>query len=299
MDRPGKILLLGASSYIGRNLYKRLGRARATGTFNSHPLSGCVHFDILKDSLFNIIKDYKPYSHALILLGNTKPDLCAKSAQETDYLNVQCICKIIDELCQRGIVPVFMSTEVVFDGKKGNYVETDEANPILRYGMQKAAVEEYLQSKCREFIILRLAKVYGSDLDDGTIFTSWLKKIMRNEEILCARDSIFSPIHLDDVNEGIVRLIENKSNGIFHLANRIAYTRLEMLNTLIRFYKKHSPQGKIKVIECSMLDLPTLEKRPLNISMNPQKVIRETGLAIRGIEESCRLITETAFSSIK
>jgi dTDP-4-dehydrorhamnose reductase len=298
MKNAGKVLILGASSYIGRNLYARLGKERSLGTFNNHPLEGCVHFNILKDNLTGIIKDHKLFSHAVIMLGNTKPDLCARNAKESDYLNVKRVCDIIDELSGMGITPVFMSTEVVFDGIKGNYIETDKANPILRYGRQKVEVEEYLKNKSKRFIILRLAKVYGYDPNDGTLFTSWSGKIMRNEEIICARDSIFSPVHVEDAAEGIIRLIKNESRGIFHLANKTAYTRLEMLKTLVKHLKGHAPQVELKISECSMLDLPTVEKRPLNISLNPAKIIRETGLAIRDIEESCKFITEKAFCRI-
>src|SRR5277367_3678419 len=37
---------------------------------------------------------------------------------------------------------VFFSTDLVFDGRKGNYIETDAPNPLHIYGETKAAAEE-------------------------------------------------------------------------------------------------------------------------------------------------------------
>ena len=37
---------------------------------------------------------------------------------------------------------IFFSTDLVFDGRKGNYVETDAANPLHFYGETKAAAEQ-------------------------------------------------------------------------------------------------------------------------------------------------------------
>lgn len=289
-----RILILGASSYIGSRLYKKLGAGKAIGTYNSHVLEHCIHFDALNMGIPDIIDGGDAFTHAVILLSNTKPDLCAKNKEGSSYLNVRCICKIIDELNSLKIIPVFISTEVVFDGKKGNYSENDETSPILTYGAQKVEVERYLQDNCRKFLIVRLAKVYGYGLDDGTLFTAWLKQMLNNEKIICAWDSIFSPIHVDDVNDGLIKLMEHNYNGIFHMANNNAYSRLEMLNILRKYYKKYRKTDS-EVVECSIYDLPTVEKRPLNISLNNKKLIQATKLKVRDIDEACEYITRAAF----
>jgi dTDP-4-dehydrorhamnose reductase len=37
---------------------------------------------------------------------------------------------------------VFLSTDLVFDGRQGNYVETDAVNPVHVYGETKVAAEQ-------------------------------------------------------------------------------------------------------------------------------------------------------------
>ena len=72
-------------------------------------------------------------SHAVILLRDTNPEACVSDIEYSRALNVEGIVRIIDCLKERKIKPVFASTEVVYDGERGNYTEEDTPNPILEY----------------------------------------------------------------------------------------------------------------------------------------------------------------------
>jgi len=291
MNKRQRIFILGGSSYLGRRLFSRLGPRQATATYCKHPIKYGIYFDALKMNLLDIIEKPGIFSHAIILFGDTKIDFCAKNTVRSTLLNVTRIGAVIGQLKILGIIPVFISTAAVFDGTKGNYIETDPVNPLLRYGVQKVQVERYLQESCEKFIIVRLSKVFGSCPGDGTLFTEWLGQLENNESIKCAYDHIFSPIHLDEAVEGLVRLIQNDCQGLFHLCNKNAYCRLDMLKLLINCYRKYK-QITAKVIECSLYDFPFIEKRPLNNSMNPDKIIESTALQIKSIDFWCRDITD-------
>lgn len=294
MQDNKKILILGGSSFIGQRFFSRVGPYQAVATYYRHPIEHGVYFDASNMAISDIVKNPEIFSHAILLLGDTNPDSCAKDVKRSTYLNVTRMRSIIDQLKAFGIIPVFMSTEAVFDGEKGDYIETDAINPILTYGFQKVQIEEYLQEKCERFLIIRLARVFGSERGDGTLFTAWLDQIKRNITISCARDHIFSPIHVDDVCEGLIQLIENDCEGFFHLSNKNAYCRSDMLKLLIRYYQRYVP-GDIKIIECSLHDFPVLERRPLNISMRPDKIIKTTGLQIKNLDFCCREIADRWF----
>jgi len=82
-----------------------------------------------------------------------------ENLEKSKALNVDSIKRILNRLKEWEIKPIFASSEFVFDGKKGNYKETDEVNPILLYGKQKVAIEDYIQSQFKDYLIFRLAKV--------------------------------------------------------------------------------------------------------------------------------------------
>ena len=48
---------------------------------------------------------------------------------------------------------VFFSTDLVFDGRKGNYVESDPANPLHVYGETKLAAEEIVLKNPRHLVV--------------------------------------------------------------------------------------------------------------------------------------------------
>lgn len=289
-----KVLILGASSFIGRNLFLRLGVQRALGTYCKHPVEHGVYFDALNMRLSDIVNDPRAFSHAVILLGDTSPDSCAKDIQRSRYLNVARIQEIIDQLKAFGIIPVFTSTEVVFDGEKGNYIETDSVNPLLAYGSQKVEIEQYLKNSGGKFIIVRLGRVFGSRRDDGTIFTNWLKQLDNSPMIRCASDHIFSPLHVDEVGAGLIRLIEEDCKGIYHLSGRQALSRIDMLKLIIKYYRRFL-RVKSEIVECRLRDFDVLEQRPLNVSMIPEKIINDTGIKIEPLDVWCGRITTDWF----
>lgn len=287
-----KVLILGASSFVGLNLFSRLGAQRATGTYCKRPVEQGVYFDALKTPLADIVKRPQDFSHAVILLGDTSPDSCAKNIKQSRHLNVTRIQEIIDQLKAFKIIPVFTSTEVVFDGEKGNYVETDSVNPLLAYGLQKVEIEQYLKNFCGKFIIARLGRVFGSKPEDGTIFTSWLKQLDGGLTIRCAGDHIFSPLHVDEVGNGLIRLMEEDCKGIYHLSGRQALSRIDMLKLLTKYYRRLR-QAKSEIVECSLHDFDVPERRPLNVSMIPEKIINDTGLKIEPLDTWCsRIVTD-------
>ena len=281
-----KLLIFGASSYIGRRLLNRLGPEKAVGTYFSSPSADMVYFDSLTMDLAEILNKSE-FSHAVILLGNTHPDSCVADVKRSNELNVRSIERIINELTFEGIIPIFTSSEFVFDGTRGNYVEEDLPSPILIYGRQKLKIEEHLKDTCKQYVILRLAKVYGDTPGDQTLFSSWLDMLLKGQrEIRCAADQRFSPVFIDDVVEGIIKVYTEDHKGIYHMAGPSPYTRIELLKMLITRLNNFKV-WEVEVKPCSIRDFNLPEKRPVDVSMKPNKLIRETGISLTKPADAC------------
>ena len=82
------------------------------------------------------------------------------------------------------------------------------------------------------------------------------------------------------------------------MANTVAYRRLDMLKTLIDCYEQYK-KVDVEITQCSMHDLPVVQKRPLNISMRPDKLIEAIGLKIHDIDYYCSDIVRQACSQTK
>lgn len=290
----GKVLILGGSSYIGKRLLSFLGVRRSIGTYCRNPIEGGVYFDALAANLGDVMEDPQAISHAVILLGDTKPDSCAANPQKSRSLNVASIKRLLKFLKQAGIKPVFASTESVFDGSKGDYVESDVAAPVLTYGCQKLEIENHIQREFEHHVIVRLALCYGVQEGDGTILSNWLAALIKGEPIQCAYDQVSSPIYVEDAVQGIVRLIDSEANGVFHLSGPAAYSKLALGEILAAQVRERSPLNP-RVVARSIRDFPVLEPRPLNVSMRPDKLVGATGLKVREVPELCSQLVSGAF----
>jgi dTDP-4-dehydrorhamnose reductase len=273
-----------------------MNSSNIVSTYFNTPVKGAIFFDSLSMGLPDIIPDLDSFSHAVVLYGDTKPDSCAEDMELSNRLNVESTKSILKCLRESDIKPIFCSSEFVFDGTKGDYVESDSVNPKMAYGRQKADIEEYLAANHKDFVVLRLAKVFGADRGDGTLFTAWLESIEKSQTIHCAYDQIFAPIHIDDVVGLIKTVIDQDINGLYHVSTQRAYNRLALFELLVSSVSRYSDVSP-NVIPVSILDLNLTEKRPLNVSMRPDKLITATKYKIKSVQQSCDQIVDEWFNS--
>jgi dTDP-4-dehydrorhamnose reductase len=240
------------------------------------------------------IPDLEGFSHAVILLANARPDDCARNPEASRALNVTAVRAMIDRLAESSVCPVFASTEAVFDGRKGDYVENDAASPILLYGKQKAEIEAYLEDQIPDALILRIASTYGSDPVGDGVIAKWYRTVASGvETVKCADDYIASPVHVEDVVEAVLRLVEGGRHGTYHIAGPQSLSRQEMFETLLEEMRRAGPVD-VEVVSCSIDDFPTEERRPRNISMRPDKLVAQTGLMPRDLRSACRHLVAVA-----
>lgn len=127
----------------------------------------------------------------------------------------------------RDIDFIFFSTDQVFDGQKGNYVETDEPNPLGIYGATKAGAEKAISQNPRHTIV-RLALCGGASLRQ-TAFNEELQKAWRAGKIpRFFSDEFRSPIAAPVAARAVWELAARRATGLFHLAGARRLSRLEI-----------------------------------------------------------------------
>ena len=176
-----------------------------------------------------------------------------------------------------------------FDGTKGDYIESDKPNPILLYGQQKLEIENYIIMNSSNYSILRFAKIYGMDENDGTLFTNWIKVIRISKTIKCANDQIFSPICVDDVVSTIFSIVNLNLKGLYHVGGPSAFSRIQLLRLLLEnsgIDDKHV----LKIESCGINDFVLPEKRPLDVSFNIDRLLNDTRLNFLHPSDACKIL---------
>jgi dTDP-4-dehydrorhamnose reductase len=276
---------------------RRLTPGTFVATFNAAPFEGGVHFDALSTLPEALLDEAGPVTNAVLLQGDTQPDSCYNDPERSNALNVDSIVSMADALRERGIRPIFVSSEFVFDGIQGRYTETDQANPQLLYGRQKRAVERHLEASHADFAILRLAKVYGEELGDGTLATGFIDTIRRERVIRCATDQYFSPVHVNDVVTAILAVAARSLCGIYHVAGPERLSRMDCLESMLAALASYERTETV-LEACSIRDFDLPEPRPLDVSLCVDKLISETGNELHTIAGSCARIAAAAAVTI-
>ena len=286
--------MLGASGLIGGALLDRLTSARAIGTYNRTPISGGLRFDARRQKLAQVIDDPGEYSHAALLLGQTGMDACASDIQASDALNLAALKDIIDQLNAWHIRLIFLSTDMVFDGKGAPFTENARAAPIITYGRQKREVERHIERSGADYIILRLGRVFADQANAGTFLGEMFRDLLNGEKIRCARDQVFNPVHLMDVVEVIVEGMRRGLGGLYHLGGPDRVNRLELLEMLAGEMGRHRQLG-CEIEPCRLADLPFLETRPTDTTLDTTKLEGEGLGPRRRLADSCRAIVSRHF----
>ncbi len=290
-------LILGGSGFLGPALRAAMA-PRAAFTYQSNPVPGGLHFDARSSSVHALVERLgeRP-SAAVILLGITNIDACARDPAGTAQVNVEGIVRVVDEMRSLGIVPVFTSSDAVFDGSHALWREDEAVRPVLTYGRQKLEVERYLLSLSPPGLVVRLPKLLSAAPDPRCMITGWVKALGRPEKILCATDQYFTPTGADDAARAIEALVSAGATGLYHLGGPERLSRRELLQVVVDEYSRHATPGA-EIVECRLDDLPVFERRPLDLSMDSRRFVARCGGGIlRPASAVARMAVRAAVSA--
>jgi dTDP-4-dehydrorhamnose reductase len=232
MTERGRLLVTGASGQLGYHLCRYLVAEgyEVDGTYNSRrPALPAVR--LLECNFENPAhlarlgeNDYRAVIHTAAL---TSPDECERKPDLTRRVNVigtEALLKIFPASARF----IYISTDLVFDGTKGRYRETEPINPVNVYARSKAAAERGVRKR-RGGVVVRMALMYGPETPFPGGFLAWMKRrLEKGEEVPLYTDQYRTPIYAGDMVRALRLLIERPArHRLYHLGGAQRLTRWE------------------------------------------------------------------------
>lgn len=218
-----KIFITGGSGFVGGHLINRsLGKWQVSTNYYQHKvdLSGCdwVQLDLRRHGKVAKVLDQVRPDVVIHQAAMSNLDECEKHPHKARATNVNATL-FLAEWCQKASVRlVFLSSDMVFNGEKGNYYETDPVGPLGLYAEPKVESERLIRECCRDHIIIRTALVYGKPVGGGTSFTEWMENRLRQDkEIQLYTDQYRTPVLVNNLAEVLLELAQGDFVGTLNV----------------------------------------------------------------------------------
>jgi len=222
--------VFGADGYIGSNILAGLRRANPDCVgVGRRPSAGSTGFDLADPDIAPLGLKSRGITHAVIAAGITQLSLCEQNPAATRAVNVHGVTELSRQLSIEGIRVVTFSSDYVFDGIDGSYLENSPVNPLNEYGRQKVELESrLLGSGDRDILVIRLSKVFDVCWGSGTLLDEIASRLLRGIPVQAATDQYFCPVLIDDVVMAVLYLLVSEKAGIVHLCAPARTSRLDL-----------------------------------------------------------------------
>ena len=281
-----KVLVIGASGFLGKALMWELPKKfEVVGTYNNNPVQGMVRMDL--NNYLELKKALEKIFPEIVVLAAAEANVDAyESSAFISRKQVSSAETIVGWCKENKKKIVFISTDFVFDGMKGNYSEDDKPKPINAYGKNKLDIEKIAESAPNN-LILRVSTLYGIPVLPEKFIGKTIKKLSGNEFVEAAADWRRNPTLTSDVAVALSLLLEKNQNGLFHVAGLSQLSMYEMALAIAREFS--ADETLVKKGTGGRLVLPA--KRPLNTTLDISK-ISGFGVKMSSFPDGIRFVHE-------
>jgi len=301
-----KLLVIGGGGQLGTKIVEQAKdrfKVYATYLTRKPPLNESKIFQVDKTNrkgILTLIEKLKPDTVVdTAALHNV--DYCETHKDEAWSANVEGT-RNAAEACEKyGAKMIFISTDYVFDGVKGNYLESDTVNPVNYYGFTKLKAEEVVAQTCNNYVIARPSVIYSytpssqreSSSGKPLNFAMWLTQILGNKKsVNIVTDQYSSPTLADSLGEILLKLAESRKTGIYHTAGR---TRLSRYGFALKIAQKLNLDERL-ITPIATSQLKQVAKRPMDSSLNVEKIENYLDLRMPMIDEALDRFNEQFLS---
>ena len=235
MSRRQRVLILGASGFLGQKLYKfcKLNRHLDTyGTFfsaNPEVQNELFYLDARNVSeVKKLVLNLKP-RYILNCIALTNVDYCNDKPLTSKVLNLD-FPIFLSGLCEvQGIKLIHLSTDHFASEELMPRTEEMQMRAVNVYGDHKLAADIHINDNNPHALILR-TNFFGLESNSNKSFLDWVLNCYINRiEFTGYTNVYFSPLSLQELVKSIVLLVEFEVSGIVNLASDESVSKFDFI----------------------------------------------------------------------
>ena len=182
---------------------------------------------------------------------------------------------------------IHISSDYIFDGKRGPYSENDKPNPLGYYGRTKLASENVLKISGALYTILRTNVLYGVASKSKADFVEWLiDTVTSGKPVRIVDDQVSNPTFIDDLVQAISKVIEFRKHGVYNIGGKEFLSRYEFTKIIADYFNL----DKSLITPIKTKELNQAARRPLESGLITLKAEAELGYKPVTIRESLAII---------
>ena len=220
----------------------------------------------------------------------TDVDLCESAPSLAQRVNVAGTRQLARFARRKGVDFVYISTDSVFDGRRGGYREDEPPAPLNVYARSKVEGERAVREELPDdrWLIVR-TNLHGWNAQPKSSLSEWfLARAERSQRSVGFVDVIFGPLLVNDLGDALLDLVAAGRTGIYHLASRDAISKYEFGALVCREFGFDTRL----VVPGSIAEAPLRAERPRNTSLDTTKAASELGRELPTVADGLRRFRE-------
>jgi len=258
-----RLLITGGKGMLGRTLAKWFASSYEVKAL------GVSELDITDESeVMRVVGDLKPHL-VLHTAAKTNVDGCESEEQAAFRVNGEGSRLIARVAQQVGARLVAFSTDYVFAGDgEMPYTESAVTKPSTVYGRSKAAGEAAIRSECENYVIARIAWLYGPG---GPSFLHTMRRLgeQGGDALKIVNDQHGNPTSTLAVAAAVEELLQTDFRGTLHMTCEERATWYDFAQAIFEVYEL----SRLSV-PCSTDEYPSPASRPRNSQLANESLER-------------------------
>ncbi len=274
-----RILITGTGGLLGSNL--------ALEAANDHTVFGVDRSCPQKTEAFTpVVADLLDPGAVERILDDTQPDwvihcaaqanidACERDPENAWELNAELPRKLAHHVARGGARLLHVSTDAVFDGKKGKYTENDPPNPINVYSQTKLAGENAVLDSTADAIVAR-TNIFGwSPTGKRSLAEFFFNNLKAGNQVRGFPDVFFCPLLVNDVADLFFGMLEKGLHGLYHVVSSECISKYDFGMAIARNFGFDTDL----ITPTSVADSGLKAVRSPNLTLCVDKLIHDLGV---------------------